>query len=52
MTKKPHAHKPAAPKPPKLKGQPFDPPPTPSAPPTNPAPLIERPPYGGGDEDK
>jgi len=52
MTKKPRVHKPPAKKPHKQRDEPYEPPGQPDAPPTNPAPLIDKPPFGGGDDDR
>ena len=52
MTKKPRAHKAAPRKPSKRKDEPYDPPGEPPAPVVNPVPLIDKPPFGGGDDDR
>ena len=36
---------------PPISDDPFEPPPTSSSPPSDPAPLIDRPPFEGGDEE-
>jgi hypothetical protein len=52
MVKKSSSRKSGAQKTLKIREKPFDPPTPPSAPPSNPVPLIDKPPYGGGDDDQ